>query len=131
MESWTADYIGIPFLIRGRDRAGLDCYGLCRLVLAEHFGKRLPDFQSYRSMEDRQHIAVLIDANKPTINAHQVESPIPGDLVLMHFYGLPIHIGIYIGSGYLLHVMKGCNTAIERIDSTRIARRIKGYYRVM
>lgn len=131
MDAWVADYVGIPFLIRGRDREGVDCYGLCRLVLEERFHKRLPDFKSYQSLEDRQFIALLIDANKPTIDARQVEMPLPGDLVLLHFYGLPIHIGIYVGSGHMLHVMKGCDTAVERLDSGRIAGRVKGFYRVM
>ena len=32
------DYVGLPWRIGGRDRRGLDCFGLVRLVLAEQAG---------------------------------------------------------------------------------------------
>lgn len=128
---WVADYIGIPFLARGRTRAGLDCYGLVRLVLAEQFGKDLPAHaDGYESMDDRALLALLIDAKRPTINARPVSKVESGDLVLIRYCGFPCHIGLYVGDGLLLHVESGRNTVLEPLTSTHLSTRIEGFYRV-
>ena len=39
---WVDGYIGIPFVLGGRERTGLDCWGLVRLVLREQFQVEVP-----------------------------------------------------------------------------------------
>ena len=46
---WTDDYIGIPFLPDGRDRDGLDCYGLVCLVYRDRLGVDLPGIRGIYS----------------------------------------------------------------------------------
>ncbi|NMW23861.1 C40 family peptidase, partial [Rhodanobacter denitrificans] len=51
--AWAGPYVGIPYRTHGRDRAGVDCWGLVRLVMAEVFGAELPDYgDTYRDGED-------------------------------------------------------------------------------
>jgi len=47
---WASTYVGIPYRFAGRDRAGCDCWGLVRLVLAERFARGEIDAETYRSM---------------------------------------------------------------------------------
>jgi len=112
--SWSADYIGIPFRTRGRDRAGLDCYGLVRLVFAERLGIELPAFlDEYESLdhEELPHVARAIEANR----GDWVEIPLGQerefDVPLLRFSGLPIHVGVITKPGQMLHVMRGINAA--------------------
>lgn len=48
---WAAQYIGLPYKIGGNDRAGIDCWGLVRLVLAEQRGIIMPEL-SVRSTDN-------------------------------------------------------------------------------
>ena len=58
---WAGRYIGLPFEDHGRSRAGLDCWGLVRLVLSEQFGIALPSFAAeYRRTTDTGKISDLI-----------------------------------------------------------------------
>lgn len=41
---WVGYYLGLPYKEKGRDRQGLDDWGLYRLVIAEQFGIALPSF---------------------------------------------------------------------------------------
>jgi len=123
------EYIGIPFLDAGRDRNGLDCWGLVRLVLAERFGKTLPSFLTYDKI-DTWKSELLIDAGRELVSADQVAIPEAGDIAVMTIRGIPAHVGVYIGDGLVLHTDRGTASIAERIDSPRIVKRIQGWFHV-
>jgi probable lipoprotein NlpC len=123
------EYIQIPFKDGGRDRSGVDCYGLVLLVEKEMFGKDLGDVV-YASSEDTETNARLVDLQRATIEAEPVLEPEEGDLVLMQFGPVPAHIGIYVSPGYVLHTLASFGTVCQRIDSPNVRHRIVGYFRV-
>ena len=43
MSHWATKYIGLPYRPGGRDRGGLDCWGLLKLIYLEQRGIPLPD----------------------------------------------------------------------------------------
>jgi hypothetical protein len=61
---WANTYVGLPWKERGRDRGGIDCFGLVRLVLIEQRGVRLPSFAGDYDPADGPAIAGLIEQNK-------------------------------------------------------------------
>jgi len=56
-------YIGIPYVDKGRDYNGVDCFGVLRLIFKEHTNIILPDHRElYRSVRDGQAIEAALTA---------------------------------------------------------------------
>lgn len=123
-------YINIPFKSHGRDFSGCDCYGLVRLFLKEEFDTVWPDFWDYQSADDVLQIGNLVDINKPILSGVKKDSPDYGDVVLYRFKGYPSHMGIYIGEGRILHIMKNINSCIVPVEHGILRGRVEGYYGV-
>ena len=111
--SWASEYVGIPYEPSGRTRAGIDCWGLARLVWSEKFGRQLPDF------EYAGDTARAVRDYAPRVETIAVTRPQEGDLALIRQRGRVRHVGIYAGSGQVLHVLDG-GVVIERADSARL-----------
>ena len=128
---WAKEYVGIPFASGGRDRAGADCYGLVRLVRTEQFGGSLPLLSGdYADADNFAETETLMRANRPLLAGRQVEVPETGDVCVLRFHGLPVHLGICAGDGWMLHTLKGTGSVLQRIHDPRLAGRIEGWYRV-
>ena len=63
LPDWCAQYIGLPFVEGGRDRSGLDCYGLLRLVINERYAGSVPEYEgiAWRAGDDKNLLASLMD----------------------------------------------------------------------
>ncbi len=133
LEEFTRRAISVPFVEKGRDWAGWDCWGQLRLFHRDVLGVDLPSYtESYtdagHSAESRERLRTLF---KKGLDAWQrVHEPMPGDGVLLNIGGRPIHVGLAIGNGRMLHTSRKINTVIERLASPMWARRIEGFYRV-
>lgn len=127
---WWNDYVGIPYDLRGRDRSGIDCWGLVRLVYKEQFNIDLPSFsEKYEDDSNSDQFQELLATQREGwVN---VQDPKVGDVVLMRVLGLESHIGIYIGEGKFLHAKRDTNAVIESLDSLRWKKRVIGFYRYM
>lgn len=124
----VAEYIGLPFQERGRTRAGVDCWGLYRLVILERLGVTLPLHDLYETTDDRHAIAAAV-AGEQVAEWQPVTDPLPYDLVLLRIYGQPLHVGLYAGPGLMLHIERGKNAVLERIDRTAWRNRMLGFWR--
>ncbi len=61
MTHWSTAYIGLPYRDHGRDRSGVDCWGLAVLVYRDVLGIELPSYaEGYVSTNERAEIADLI-----------------------------------------------------------------------
>lgn len=120
-------YIGIPFKDGGRDFNGLDCWGLVRLVWKEERGILMPDMgDEYSSAFERGDVCGLF--GKYTRQDWNVdvtkEMRKPLDVLVFSFGTLELHAGLWVGEGEMLHVMKGMETAVERYDQAKWAKRL-------
>ena len=140
--SWTAGYVGIPFLDLGRDRAGCDCWGLVRLVIAEHSGVELPSLAtSYGSEANADAVKETVEGERHSGTWQWIDAgdEQPFDVVEMSgaarvpgsgwVFG-PLHVGVVVTSGWLLHVERGTAAVLARYrEDQAIRRRILGFWR--
>lgn len=132
LPAWTQHYIGIPFKEGGRERSGLDCYGLLRLVINERFGGEIPEYEgiAYRQGDNADFLATLMDERIRLWKPVRIDDERPGDGILLRVMGRPIHVGVVIAPGVMLHIEKDCDSLIERYSNgSRWERRILGFYR--
>lgn len=117
------DLIGIPFKDGGRDKTGMDCWGLARECFKRQ-GIYVKDY-SVSAMEESK---ISEKMEKEHSQWKKLEEPVEGCLVLIRTEPKlwANHVGIYIGNGRFIHayMMAGvCVSTIKRWSS-----HIVGYY---
>ena len=126
---WAGKYVGIPFVDKGRDKNGCDCYGLLRLIYLNEFDLDLPLYlDRYDSTTDRDQIKRAVKADLFE-NWVQIQTPRAGDGVLLRIMGQPIHVGVMFSQFAFLHTEKGINCCTQRVDGPRWQKRVLGTYR--
>lgn len=117
------DLIGIPFVDGGRDRNGLDCWGLVKEAFRRQ-GCHVPD---YRIAAKR-----AADISREMKNQEDdwiyLKEPAVGCLVLLRLTAgcWANHVGIYLGEGKFLHAYLATGVCIDRLSRWRS--RIVGFY---
>lgn len=126
---WQNKYIGIPYKDHGRDKAGIDCWGLARLIYKEEFNIDLPSFSedNFYNSEDSTQIAEIFAQNMEGWAKSEV--PSPGNLVLFRIMGDISHIGIAISATHFIHARENYSSAIEAFDSINWKHRCEGFYK--
>lgn len=149
--AWADDYVGLPWKNGGRERTGLDCWGLVRLVAAERFGATLPAYDEtvWRERETRRdqvesnaELAAFMSGERvkgwqPVWEAAAATKDEPlgggkvaaGDVVLIRNLGAPIHVGIVVAPGHMLHIEEEIDAMCVPYDDGRTASRVVGFYR--
>lgn len=127
---WSADYVGLPFLDQGRDRMGVDCWGLVRLVFSGVLNIDLPSYtERYVSTDEVREVAALVG----DVSAHEpfrrVQVGREFDVPVFAAMGHPIHVGVVVKPGLMLHVSAGFESRVESYRDTRWASRLVGFYR--
>lgn len=131
MYSWVRKYIGIPFVSNGRTMSGCDCYGLVRLVLQNEYDVTLPELSdNYSDAQNVKETSRLFDEYLPVIVGTKLIAPQEKALVIITEHGVPAHVGIVAGDGYVLHTGIKTNSVCQRVSHPALRSRIEGYYRV-
>ena len=130
MKHWSTDFIGLPYVEFGRDRGGVDCWGLAKLVYAEILGIELPSYiERYTSPEERRELDALIhsvaDGETWVNTAHAATF----DIAVFRRGHMEAHVGVVVSPGLMLHTSAGDHSRLEHYSSGRWAHRLTGIYR--
>lgn len=124
---WQNKYIGIPFLDKGRDTNGIDCWGLTRLVYKQEYNIDLPNFGTDYEANDTERMQDLLAQYKE--GWEKIDTPVEGCIVLFNIFGVESHMGIAISDTHFLHAREKYTSAIEAFDSVAWRNRITGFYK--
>ena len=124
------EYIGISFKSCGRDHDGLDCWGLLCLIYKERLDITLASYtDEYVNACFYSTISKVVNAHIPEWESIKKGTEQPFDVIIFRLRGLPIHIGMVVKSGQMIHVLPKLNTCLERYDTLLWDKRIRGFYR--
>jgi cell wall-associated NlpC family hydrolase len=119
------DLVGVKYKPHGRTKEeGLDCYGVALIVL-EREGIHLPDV--FYAGTDRETNYEIMRLLKQGIAHEKLNKPEKNCIIELTVYGMPSHIGVYLGDGEFIHATK-YGVAVEPLR--RWEKRVKGYYKV-
>lgn len=128
MNNWWNDYITIPYKKMGRDKDGLDCWGLVRMIYKDQFNVELPSYvDQYNADDTHDSLAELIAISKESWT--KTDNPVIGDVLLLRAEGSLSHVGVVISPTHFIHVIEDINVAIERYDQGKWKNRLEGAYR--
>jgi len=124
-------FIGIPYVPHGREYTGADCWGILFLYYRDVLGTPVPAYSAEMDAREFRHqaIAPLMAVEREKL-WQQVDTPQPGDGVLMRAGRHDSHVGVFLGQGRMLHSEGPDPSVIDRIGDMRWRNRISGFYRL-
>lgn len=136
---WAGVYVGIPYLDHGRDRAGCDCWGLVRLIIAERTRVVLPSFATdYDTETDSLGVGRCVTAARAS-GAWSLVEKAPGAFDVVEMWSVlrcrngfdcrPLHVGVLVDPDWLIHTEAATGARLVRRDDRSLGRRIAGYWR--
>lgn len=117
-----AEFVGIPYVLGGRSRAGADCWGLVRLVYAELLGIELEDY-AYTSRRDA---GVLIDTHRHAWL--ELTAPLPFAVAVLRNGRAPMHCGVVVDAERMLHTTSGGESVVQSFRAPAFAPRLVGFF---
>ena len=104
---WYEDYLGLPWALGGRDRNGIDCWGLVRLVHKELLGIELPSW-----IDDPHALDSTFRGRMKAFDAHKHEFLLvpkgeerPFDIASLTINGCMWHVGLLVSRPFnILHI---------------------------
>jgi len=132
LSAWARDLVrcAVPFKPHGRTREGLDCWGVVWLGFTECLGYNIPSYTEEYTPKDLYDFEKLEDIiGKYMPGWTEVTKHRAGDVVLMRLAGRPIHVGLVIENGVMLHIEERINLCVEKYGSPLWKNRIVGVYR--
>lgn len=123
---WYNKYIGIPYKDKGRTEAGIDCWGLVRLVYSEQYGIDMPSFTEDYEVKDIDRLNQLFSQYTP--GWAKLEEPKEGAVVLFRILGQAAHVGVMIDDKNFLHTTRNQDVCVVSLENFKWKKRVLGFY---
>lgn len=110
---WLNEYIGIPYKLNGRDRNGVDCWGLIYLIGTEHYNYQMPVWGVERdnafAMVDV--ITKAVQVAKDAKQCKRIDGPQDGAIIVCVRSLACVHIALMVGAN-VLHSSKDAGQSV-------------------
>jgi len=118
--NWATKYIGLPFLLGGRSREGLDCWGLVQLVYQEELNESLPVFPGIAEENVLSHSRDIARESELMWK----ELPHPDDLCAVAMGQGPVlhHVGVWASGdgGKIIHAWKDLHVIADTLRTIKL-----------
>lgn len=128
--AWYTKYVGIPFVEKGRDENGCDCWGLVRLIYKNELGIDLPDYlDCYETTNDREKLSSVIkeQTEKNWVSDQEHKE---FDVIILMMRGVPMHVGVVTKKNHMIHCARGIGTVFENFKTARWKHKVMGFERL-
>lgn len=123
------EYLTIPVISGGRDRKGVDCWGLVYLIYEEKLGIMLPKYEDVDRTKAEDVWARISQERVDDWQEMAAPERREGDVILLRVKNVPWHVGIVLANGKFIHADPCRGVLIEKIESIHWKNRVVGYYR--
>lgn len=135
--------LAVPFVEKGRDWSGWDCWGLLYVAYKEVYGLEIQRFDdAYETTRARHHMASLFQRSiedhvkqdldtltqKDKEKWFKVDKAEPGDGIIFRVMGRLYHVGLVLDNRHFIHCEEKIGTEITEL-SNPIWQKREGYYR--
>lgn len=112
----------LPFVRGGRDKGGVDCWGLLVILYKELMGLDI-------SLKESVDCLDLEGLQKLQERFYEVVEPCFGDTVLLNNLGKPVHVGFVLNGTEMIHTATENGAVIENFKGAKWRRKVVGFYR--
>lgn len=111
-----------------RDFNFCDCYGICYLFNKEVLGKEIPSYLNEDIYTDEGINAAYKQKTQEWKKVPKGKET-PGDVVSINLKHLPVHVGVVIEKGTMLHILENRHAQIESYNTNRWKNKINSFWR--
>ena len=123
------DFIGIPFVSKGRTFRGCDCYGLVKLYYKEVLNIELPETVITAEQPRRTFANYLNEISKNWTSTTQQKHAVVAMSINAEHPSLVTHFAVMIDDKRFIDTRENMSSYLTSIDDEKIKNQIKGFYK--
>jgi cell wall-associated NlpC family hydrolase len=136
--AWVGPWIGVrydadakPKSLEEAHRIGAYCWSFFALAIRSQFGVSIDEYDGplYHGRRTAREVGEAADAFAQRFRKIEDGAEQAGDAILLRMTGVPIHIGLVVAPGLMLHIEEGCDSAWERYRDRTWKDRIVAFHR--